>query len=155
MKVVKYSILPTEQKWRLLRMWNNEYPLSLKYECVADLDRYLQGLLLVVHYLLIDEKGVIMGWAWVFDRDGERWFAIVLDNSLQRMGYGSMLLDTLKENEAVLCGWVEDNNDKVKSNGEPYLSPIAFYKKNGFLLHPNDRLKTDKVSAVKIKWERS
>ena len=154
MRISETTILLPEQKPELLRLWNDEYPTELRYYSVDELDKYLQGLGHPVHYLLADDDGAIAGWAWTFDREGQRWFAIILDSSIQRQGYGSLLLSRLKQKETILLGWVTDSNDKVKNNGTPYLSPIEFYRKNDFQVCSSERLETDKLSAVKIKWER-
>jgi len=154
MQITQYYTLSIAQKDELLRLWNNEYPVELAHENIAALDNYLNGLSRITHYLLADEQDILHGWAWAFDRDDSRWFAIILDSSVQRKGYGSILLNKLKESEKVLQGWVEDSNEKIKRNGETYRSPLAFYRKNGFTLCPDDRLRTDKVSAIKIKWAK-
>jgi len=54
-----------------------------------------------------------------------------------------------------LNGWVVDGERYIKSNGEKYLSPLEFYKKNDFEILVGERLETEKISAVKIKWKKN
>ena len=65
-----------------------------------------------------------------------------------------MILNTLKKDHAELNGWVIDNKNYHKQNGDIYLSPSSFYQKNAFALIKDVRLETEKLSAVKIKWQR-
>ncbi|MFT4741942.1 MAG: hypothetical protein ACI9L9_002739, partial [Marivirga sp.] len=51
-------------------------------------------------------------------------------------------------------GWVIDHSNERKSNGRLYISPLNFYLKNGFKKLSRNRLELDKISAVKIKWEK-
>lgn len=62
------------------------------------------------------------------------------------------MLNKLKEDEAVLNGWVIDHDSDKKLNGNYYKSPIEFYQKNGFEIIAETRLELDIMSAVKIKW---
>ena len=45
----------------------------------------------------------------------------------------------------------EVRNDK-RENGEPYISPMSFYLKHGFEILQNERIETEMIQAVKIKW---
>jgi hypothetical protein len=94
----------------------------------------------------------ICGWAYAFTRSGERWFAIILSASVQGMGYGAKLMAHLQATEPVLHGWVIDHDQARKRNGLPYISPLAFYLKRGFHLLPDQRLETESLSAVKIRF---
>ncbi|WP_348824695.1 hypothetical protein [Flavobacterium aestuarii] len=69
-------------------------------------------------------------------------------------GFGTLLLKELKNKKPSLNGWVIDNSNNVKQNGEIYWSPIDFYFKNGFSVDKNIRMENDKISAVKIRWKR-
>ena len=73
---------------------------------------------------------------------------------MHHKGFGTLLLNELKKNNTVLNGWVTDHQNDVKQNKESYLSPIEFYSKNGFSVSKNIRIENDKISAVKITWER-
>ncbi len=132
-------------------LWNNEYPVQLCYQALSDLDEYLLSLSEPTHYLITNKNNYTVGWAVAFDRDNERWFAIIVDNKSQGKGYGTQLLNMLKKDNSQLNGWVTDHNDYKKSNGNLYPSPLAFYTKNGFELLANERLETENLSAVKIR----
>ena len=77
---------------------------------------------------LQEEK--IKGWYFDFNRDSEKWFAMILDASIQGQGFGRQILNQAKEKESELNGWVIDHNNDLKANGEYYKSPIGFYLKN-------------------------
>ena len=87
-------------------------------------------------------------------RDNERWFAIILHSKFQGRGLGTKLLKFAKHQEQELNGWVIDHNRDKKKNGECYTSPLSFYLKNGFEKLPENRFKSQKISAVKIKWKK-
>ena len=140
--------------FQLLQLWNQEYPVQLNLSTPADLTEYLQTLDHQRHWVYTDEHNQIIGWAFTFDRDGERWFAILIDHSFQGKGYGRSMLNQLKSHEPILNGWVIDHDEYTKSNGKPYLSPLGFYKKCGFDVLPDQRLELDILSAVKIRWIR-
>lgn len=145
--------LTTEQKIAVSVLWNQEYPAQLIMETLTDFDRYLSGLTSAEHFLYIEEPDDILGWAFKFTRDAEKWFAVILDSSVHHKGIGSMLLNQLKQEEQKLNGWVIDHNRYKKSNLETYSSPIAFYLKNGFEVNKEIRMESPQLSAVKISWK--
>lgn len=136
----------------MLELWNNEYPEKLSYNTLIEFDYYLQSLNSPKHFLLTNSKDLILGWAITFNRDNEKWFAIILSETIKGKGLGKKILDNLKQLEVILNGWVIDHNNDKKKNGQPYFSPLKFYEKCGFEIQPNNRLELDKISAVKIKW---
>lgn len=154
MNLLETTSLSTEDKVAILDLWNAEYPEKVTYKTMADFENYLSGLAEGHHFLLKDDQGGIRGWACRFLRDGERWFVIILHHSLQGQGQGTFLLDRLKEGEEQLNGWVVDHDRDVKSNGEPYRSPLLFYLKNGFVFCPGIRLELEVLSAAKVRWLR-
>ncbi|HEY8562137.1 MAG TPA: GNAT family N-acetyltransferase [Pyrinomonadaceae bacterium] len=152
MKITRTVNLSSEQKQRIVELWNNEYPVRLRHSGTASLDEYLSKLGNPEHYLLTDDAGNIKGWLACFVRDEEKWFAMIVDTSEQKKGYGSRLLDAVKEFETEISGWAIDHETDVKANGEAYRSPLGFYEKNGFEILSDIRLETDAMSAVRIKW---
>ena len=152
LRIIETTVLDEKTKVRLLDLWNSEYPAKLSYRDLAAFNEYLKGLNDARHSLIIDEENVIGGWAFSFDRDGERWFAIILSENLQGSGVGRKILDQLKETESELNGWVIDHNSDKKINGSVYNSPLGFYQKCDFDIMKTQRLELDNISAVKIKW---
>jgi len=150
LKILKCTELNAKHKQAVLELWNKEYPKQLAYQHADSFDQYLAQLKSPVHYLLAGNDGDTQGWAFTFDRDGERWFAIIVDSTYQRMGLGSALLDAIKRDTKVINGWVTGHNEYLKTDGSTYNSPLAFYLKNGFTVVPNERLETDTLSAIKI-----
>jgi len=141
------------QKQSIYHLWNNEYPAQLAYADITGIDQYLLNLNNQRHYFVADNDNVV-GWAFTFEREAEKWFAIIVDSTTQRKGVGTMLMDALKEQEPILNGWVTDHDRYKLLNGAPYPSPLSFYLKNGFEVCGDVRLETDKLSAIKIRWGR-
>ena len=154
MNIIKTENLSELQKQRIVELWNNEYPARLRLSGIASFDEYLSRLGAPEHYLLTNEDGQIKGWLACFTRDAEKWFAMIVDTSEQKKGYGSRLLSRVKEFETEFNGWVMDGDKAFKSNGEAYPSPLGFYLKNGFEVLEDVRLETETMSAVKIRWSR-
>jgi GNAT superfamily N-acetyltransferase len=151
MTIFEATALTQSQIMAILAIWNSEYPGNINYQ-LADFEQYLHALADKRNYLLFTGDA-LTGWAFTFMREKERWFAIILDHSIQGQGFGTQLLDKLKEKEPILNGWVMDHDNAVKANGEKYKSPLAFYIKNKFVVSTT-RLETEKLSAVKIIWYR-
>lgn len=151
-KIVQTTELNEQAKKQVLNLWNKEYPQKLSYDDMTDFDGYLQGLTNLTHFLLTSNKNTILGWALTFDREDEKWFAIILDEKIKAQGLGRKMLDKLKQTEPILNGWVIDHNNDKKKNGQAYPSPLKFYEKCGFETLTKERLELDKISAVKIKW---
>ncbi|MGL2967126.1 GNAT family N-acetyltransferase [Flavobacterium sp. XGLA_31] len=154
LEIIQTTALDEKAKEQVLDLWNNEYPEKLAHESLAAFDRYLQHLSNLNHYLLVNRENSIWGWALTFERENEKWFAILVSEKIKGKGFGRKMLDALKKEETVLHGWVIDHHHDRKKNGEPYVSPLAFYKKCGFKVLDNERLELDIISAVKIKWTR-
>ncbi len=153
MEVFETAYLNSQQKEMIYRLWNQEYPKKLNYKNLTDLDNYLNSLNETNHFLL-DDFGEIKGWAFTFQRDNEKWFAIIVHGKIHGQGKGTLLLNKLKEKEEKLNGWVIDHDNEIKQNGEPYKSPLNFYKKKGFTIFPEIRLETETLSAIRIKWKQ-
>lgn len=151
-EMVETTSLSIEQKEAIFRMWNNEYPAQLAYDSIEDLDVYLGNLHSAYHYFAVDIVGNIVGWAFSFVRESEKWFAIIVDSTLHKTGVGTMFLNRLKEKTMLLNGWLTDHDNYIRCDGTPYISPVGFYLKNGFTLHADIRLQTDQLSAAKITW---
>ena len=152
MKIEKTKTLTKAQKEIIMRLWNAEYPKQLAFGGIDDLDDFLNRLTNHLHFLLLDENEKIKGWLVTFTRENERWFSIIIDTSEKNKGYGTTLLNEVKKLESNINGWVVDQNDYLKINGEKYLSPIEFYKKNGFSVLNDQRHEREDFSAVKINW---
>ncbi len=105
------------------------------------------------HYILRNENNEIEAWACKFERDSEKWFAVILDEKLHGKGKGTEILNLIKDNETNLNGWVIDKEIFLKQNGEIYRSPLNFYTKNSFKVCQGIRVDNEKLSAVKISWE--
>lgn len=154
MKITNTHQLNQEQKEQILQLWNNEYPEKLAYKSIDGFENYLEKLNEVNHFLLMNDDEKIQGWAITFEREGDTWFAIILSENLHGKGWGTKVLNELKQNKKALNGWVIDHSDDKKRNGSFYKSPLEFYLKNGFEVLSNTRLELKIMSAVKIKWKK-
>lgn len=155
MKFVELHSLSQKNKREILKLWNNEYPRNLVYENLEQFQDYLNELKDQYHIILLDENEHLIGWYFDFLRDGERWFAAILDSKFQGEGYGTKLLNLARQKRTELNGWVIPSADYIKYNGEAYKSPLEFYKKNAFHVHRDIKLETDKISAIKVSWSRN
>ena len=154
MEIIATDILNSYQKIVALKLWNQEYPEQLQCKTMTEFEQYLFTLANVNHFLLLDDANKIVGWAFKFTRDTAAWFVIILDGSVHLKGFGSLLLDQLKDKETTLNGWVVDHNHYLRSDVEIYRSPLNFYLKNGFRVIEDVRLELAHLSAVKITWEK-
>ena len=146
--------LNEQTKRQVLELWNCEYPEKLAYHSLTEFDNYLLNLSNPTHYLLTNYENIIMGWALTFERENEKWFAIILSEKIKGKGLGRKMLNELKKEVPVLNGWVIDHNNDNKKNGQQYISPLNFYEKCDFRIIAEERLELDKISAVKIKWSK-
>ncbi|SNR97347.1 GNAT family N-acetyltransferase [Flavobacterium sp. ov086] len=154
MRILRKEILSEEEKEVLRELWNNEYPARLHLKTSEDFELYLNGLSNTKHYLLLDESNEIIGWTFTFLREGEDWFAIIMNSKIQGRGNGSLLINEIKNRNNSLNGWVVDHENEIKENGDFYKSPMPFYIKNGFTIITETRIENEKMSAVKINWKR-
>jgi GNAT superfamily N-acetyltransferase len=152
MRIIQTENLSEEQKEVLRELWNEEYPARLHLKTIEDFESYLNGISNTKHYLLFDDSDKIIGWTFTFLRDGEDWFAIILNSKIQGKGNGSLLINEIKNEKTSLNGWVIDQENEVKQNNELYKSPMPFYIKNGFSILTETRIENEKMSAVKINW---
>lgn len=153
-KIIRTNELNEQVKQQVFDLWNNEYPEKLSYNSLGEFDNYLQNLTKLNHFLFTIDTGLILGWALTFERDNEKWFAIILSEKIKGKGFGRKMLNELKKEEQFLNGWVIDHNNDKKKNGLTYVSPLKFYEKCGFDIQIDNRLELDKISAVKIKWTK-
>src|SRR6187431_2191678 len=154
MKIIQAMVLTLEQKESLFELWNAEYPKKVGHKELFEFENYLDGLLHLKHYFVVDDLNKLIGWGFTFFRESENWFGIIIDSKNTGKRFGTILLDELKRNSSILNGWVIDHQNDIKRNKEFYLSPLEFYIKNGFIVEENTRMENDKISAVKIRWER-
>lgn len=146
--------LTPQQKEALRQLWNKEYPLSIQHQTIADLDNYLSKLIDPHHILILDKDNHMMAWYCDFIRNEARWFAMIIDTTIQRKGYGSALLNKGKARHPILNGWIVASSTYPKADGSPYLSPKQFYEKQGFQIIPEERMETEALKTIKIRWTK-
>ena len=153
MEIIESTTLSIVHQRQIFILWNKEYPEKLVHQYFSDCKKYLLSLKDVSHILVV-EGDRIYGWFAVFNRDKERWFAMIVDGAFQGKGIGTNLISRAKEFGLPLNGWVIDHNNDKKLDGSPYNSPLDFYLKNGFSILPDIRFETDKITAAKICWNK-
>jgi len=154
MTFLQTSTLTLIQKKDILTLWNKVSPVDVSHESMEAFDKYLQSLNDVIYTLVLDDESCVVGWFADFDRDQERWFAMLLDRSIHGKGVGSELLTRAKTRHIALNGWVIDHDKDKTLNGDPYISPVNFYLKNGFTTMSDVRLELDHLSCVKMRWQK-
>ncbi|ASS49709.1 MAG: hypothetical protein A3D31_09015 [Candidatus Fluviicola riflensis] len=150
--IVVTNELTSTQKEAVRKIWNNVYPESLVLHTPEDFERYLETLGWKQHSLMENLSGELLAWGITFERENDRWFAMMLDPSIQGTGMGTVLLKRMQTGKSKLSGWVIDHNNAVRADGKPYLSPVEFYLKNKFTLEPETRLELPSISAVCIRY---
>jgi GNAT superfamily N-acetyltransferase len=153
MKFTETETLNEKQKLEVIQLWNDEYPKELSHRSLVEFDQYLNKLSDKNHILLSDENGTVKGWLIYFLRDNEQCFAMLLDSSLQGQGWGSKFLNLAKQRNSELNGWVIDNDNERKQNGQNYKSPIGFYRKNAFEVRTDIQLKKKNINGIKVIWK--
>lgn len=151
-RITSTSCLSATQKARIYQLWNTEFTAGVSYKDLADFESFLKKWEHPRHLLLLDEDGQLQGWMFLFDRDGGRWFSMLLAPAIQGQGYGSQLLRAAQQTETQLLGWVVDDDNHLKLDGSGYRSPLNFYLKNGFEVHKEERFESEVLSAVKVSW---
>jgi GNAT superfamily N-acetyltransferase len=152
MRLLQTAALTPAQKEGLLQLWNLEYPQHIGHADRASLDRYLDSLSKAQHFLLDDEARPLIGWLAVFERQQAPWFALIINSQYQGQGCGTHLLALAKAQYPELKGWVIDHDEYHKANGQPYLSPIGFYEKNGFVILREVRADSPTLSTIQVQW---
>lgn len=154
---INYSLAKThkptsDEKHGILALWNEEYPAQLSHKNVDSLNAYLNGCKAQTHWFVRHKSGAICGWFMLFERNDEKWFAMIVNRTHQGKGLGNSLLTEVKKLELVLNGWAVDKDQYQKRDGSSYHAPLEFYLKNGFEVKPDVRFETDVLSSVKIVW---
>lgn len=131
MQFSEKKILSQDEKEQIRSIWNNEYPISISHSTLESFENYLSSLEKSTHFLYL-EKETIVAWGVTFDRENERWFALIIDRDFQGKGLGKELLQQMKQKQKSLNGWVVIKNDSPRLDGTPYPLPLDFYLKNDF-----------------------
>lgn len=151
MTINKKKQLTQEEKEKIREIWNNEYPVSITHPTLESFENYLSSLQKTIHYLVFENEH-ICGWGITFDRENERWFALIVNRKFQGQGVGSELLKQMKEQEPILNGWVVIQNDSPRLDGTNYPLPLDFYLKNGFQ-KTEQILESEIFKTLKITWK--
>src|SRR4030095_852595 len=150
MNILETKSLSYDQVTQINNLWNSEYPVKLANRFLNLLD----GVENYMHFIVDDGHGLVLAWAVYFFKDGETRFSIIVHPKHAGKGLGTFLVDKLKNNLDIFYGWVIDHDNDKKSNGERYRSPLSFYTKRGFTILSENRIDTEMLSAVKVKWSR-
>jgi GNAT superfamily N-acetyltransferase len=154
MIIEQYSAVPQHALAAMRDIWNNVYPA-----CIAADELRFQawiGALEEPFFLLLwdNNKQELLGWCCAFLRQGMRWFTVLIDESAQGKGIGTKLMQELMSRYNALSGWVVDTDQYTTLKGIPYRSPLEFYRKLGFLIHPNIVFPDPKLRAICTTWQK-
>lgn len=153
MTIIVKQAIDNRLKEAIFDLWNQEYPSVIQLASLPDLDLYLERLRSLYHLFLMDDQDKVAGWLFLFEREGETWFAMILDRKVQGQGYGSRLLAKAGTLTEVLNGWAIDRAEYYKADGSAYPSPLAFYRKMDFKVL-EERLEQP-FASVKVRWKRN
>jgi GNAT superfamily N-acetyltransferase len=143
-----------KKQWQKLhQLWNSEYPSVLNY---VDFQTFEANISTwgSVNHRLINRGEEVVGWLADFDRDDQRWFALIVSRRFQRSGIGRRLIELAKQNNDELNGWVIDEPGHSKADGSAYISPLPFYLRLGFHIEKISFLDKYAIQATKINWTR-
>ena len=104
-----------------------------------------------IFIIVINEH--LVAWLQLNDAKGKYWFNMLVVRDKQGLGFGSQLLEHVKDKVPNLHGWVVPHNNYFLFNREPYYSPLKFYEKCGFKVDPNYQNRNG-IDVVEVTWER-
>lgn len=151
MELKKSSVLSIDEKQQIYSIWNLEYPKQSCFNTFEEFDKYVGNFEAPTHYLFKNRNSV-QAWLTTITREEKRWLVILVHPKSQKAGLGSQLLGEMKKVESQINAWITPHNDYVKSDGSTYLTPLEFYKKNGFEV-TTDTFQKDDFSGTKIQWQ--
>jgi GNAT superfamily N-acetyltransferase len=147
--IIQTKELSNSQVEQIDRAWNDEYPIKLNNRfgiLLNDAKSYM-------HYIIENEKQEVIAWGVMFEKEDERRFSILVVNKYKGQGLGKKLIEAFKKDYPIFYGWVIDHDNDVKANGEKYVSPLPFYLQLGFTILKEQRIDTEMISAVKVKFK--
>ena len=151
MEIKISSKLSESEFCQISKIWDDEYPKTL----VGRLNNLISESQNQHHYLAFEGSGIIIGWAMVFENKNQQRFSILVSGKHQNSGVGSQLIKTLKKHHSKLLGWVIDNNNSLKCDGNFYQSPLTFYLNREFNVVDGVRIDNEILKAVLISWENN
>jgi GNAT superfamily N-acetyltransferase len=153
MKITKSNHINASQLFFAYQIWNAEYPGEIRYQNLQEFANYFSALENIQYYIACNEDDIFCGLAFVFIREKERWFAVMIDTNYQNIGIGKQLLLAMQQHEKLLNAWVVFENKYLKQNGKPYLPPIEFYRKYKFIVKKNSTKIIGNLQVVKMVWK--
>lgn len=154
MKIIEYTELEENTKAQLFELWNKEYPEALQFKSYPNFKTYLDGLVKLRHFIIKNEENAIIGWFFCFERKNDNWFGLLVHHQFQNQGLGKKLIKKAQSVYNKINAWIVKDNIYKMHNGKTYKSPLNFYLKYGFKVVPNKYRKTDKISTIKIQWNK-
>ena len=82
----------------------------------------------------------------------EEYPSTLVDRKHQGLGYGKQLINALKNELPEFYSWVVDKPNFIRKDGSTYPSPLSFYLHRDFNVVPEQRIDSDMISAVKVKF---
>jgi GNAT superfamily N-acetyltransferase len=110
-EIIKTRILTERQIRQINQLWNDEFPVKLKGRFGILLD----GVSNFEHYYIAEKNDAVIAWAVIFEKDNELRFSLIVHSSHKGKGFGTALVNKLKENHSHFYGWVIDHNQNLRS----------------------------------------
>lgn len=151
MKIETQSQLMSEDESSIFNVWNSVYPREVCFNTNGDFSTFLSALAAQTHLIIRDEQRNLLGWLMLFDREGARFFVLLVGEGQSKKGIGTSLVREMMRLEAEVQGWVVPHSHYQRSDGAPYISPMPFYKKLGFEELDEVRAKNG-LETVRIRW---
>ncbi len=150
---ISECLTPTDED-RILRIWNNVYPVQVIFREAPEFHAYLDKAADAKHFIKRDDHLSVIAWLMTFNRDEKRYFVMLVSDDMQQRGIGKELVMAMKKAENNVSGWVVDSDHYQKADGKTYLSPMIFYKKLGFEITDKSMTRDDFVVRM-ITWGRA
>ncbi len=152
--IEKKGVLTLEETKEVRILWNQEYPEGIAHASLEDTFTFINSKQEKTHYL-IKKQGRLIAWSFTFLRSHQKWFSILVNSNYQKQGLGKELIQKIKEDNDLLCGWMVDEVGYKTLDGKPYRVPRDFYSSLGFIVKESSRFDSEKLRSVKIEWKKN
>ncbi len=143
---------PSEKEMHeIFEIWQEGFPKNVVFDSLSDFQAFV-GRLVAPTFLLTYDSGAVAAFLIYFTRDDNTWFIMAVSQAQQRRGLGRLLIQKAQLLNLSLYGWVVATGGYSLLNNEPYISPLAFYIKQGFRGNFDEKLAAKGLATVRIEW---
>lgn len=146
--------IPAPYIHQYYQVWNSEFPEQIKYASVKEAAEKMRGEFANDTILVAHEENELVGWLSLSKREDDQiWITMLVNNRYQKQGVGTLMLEKAKGIHEELHGWVIKVASYKKVDGKKYVSPLAFYTKNGFSETKN-KIDQNGIKAIEVVWSK-